>query len=258
MIKGDSDYLKDIASKYVCSEHGTPVRPVWHAQENSYVLRCQHDEYPEEVTRQPSLTQMLKQGTLPDGPIKDNIERRERRKAMQQGKQPTATTMGGVPAADLGTGELLLPEVVKSLVEYARKYDLDPVRGHVVLMYGKPYITLDGYLYHANQTGTKYQLKSRPLEKHELKTYQIPEGSHAWHAEVSIDEGRRIFTGLGIVTQEEMTATSKRDTAQLRSPVVAAHPWQLAQKRAEWQVLRRAFPIGETEPEKEGSNVSET
>lgn len=249
MIKGDYDYLKDVASKYICSEHRTPVVVAWHATENSYVLRCGQGEYPEEVTRNPSLTQMFKQGTLPEGPIKDNIERRERRKAMAEERKPTALTLGGVPAVDLGTGELLLPEVVKSLVEYAYIYNLDPKLGHVVLMYNKPYITLDGYLYHANQTRTNYQLKSRPLEKHELKTYQIPEGSHAWHAEVNIDAGRRIFTGLGIVTREEMEAKSPRDPTKFRAPVVAAHPQLLAQKRAEWQVLRRAFPLEEIKEE---------
>jgi len=59
------------------------------------------------------------------------------------------------------------------------------------------------------------------------------------------------FGGIGIVTQEEMTEPSKRHPDQLRSPVVAKHPWQLAQKRAEWQAMRRAFPIGEPENEKE-------
>ncbi|MBA7580553.1 hypothetical protein ES708_22446 [subsurface metagenome] len=60
-----------------------------------------------------------------------------------------------------------------------------------------------------------------------------------------------MVSGLGIVTREEMEAKSPRDETKLRSPVVAAHPWQLAQKRAEWQALRRGFPIGESEYEKE-------
>jgi len=29
--------------------------------------------------------------------------------------------------------------------------------------------------------------------------------------------------------------------------LLSIHPWQLAQKRVEWQALRRAFPIGELE-----------
>lgn len=257
MIKGDADYLKDIASKYVCSEHGTPVVVAWHAQENSYVLRCGHGEYPEEVTRNPSLTEMFKQGTLPEGPIKDRIELRERRKAMQQNKQPKAMTFARVPATDLATGQLLPPGTVEALVAYAKKYELDPYRGHVVVMHGKPYVTLDGYLYHAFMVNIPYKLKSRPLSDEERKTNLIPEGTHAWIAEIDKGWSHTYFMGLGIVTQEEMEAKSPRDQSKLRSPVVAAHPWQLAQKRAEWQALRRAFPIGETE-EKKGETGSES
>ena len=170
---------------------------------------------------------------------------------MQQNRQPTAATMGGLTTVDLGTGELLLPEVVKALVEYARKYDLDPVRDHVVLMYGKPYITLDGYLYHANRTGIDYTLKSWPLNDEERKQYKLGEEDHAWLAECIRKPSDTSHFGLGIVTKEEMTATSKKDTTKLRAPVVAAHPQLLAQKRAEWQGMRRAFPIGAEEPDQE-------
>ena len=70
---------------------------------------------------------------------------------------------------------------------------------------------------------------------------------HAWVAEVIFTDTGASFTGLGIVTYDEMTAKSNKNPDRLRSPVVAAHPWQLAQKRAEWQALRRAFPFGEIE-----------
>ena len=251
MITGDADYLKDIASKYVCSEHLTPVVVAWHAQEDSYVLRCGQGEYPEEVTRQPSFTELHKQGALPPGPIADNIERRERKKAMSTNKQLESLVLGDVPRADLGTGELLSPEQIQALMHYATKYALDIYRGHVVLMYGSPYIGLDGYLYHANQSGIPYQLRSRPLDEKERETYRIKPNDHAWTCEViRLDTGAS-FTGLGVVTMEEITARSTKNPERLRSPVVAAHPWQLAQKRAEWQALRRAFPIGESEEEKE-------
>ena len=154
-----------------------------------------------------------------------------------------------LPKVDLATGELLRPELMTALVKYAEKYELDPYRNHVVLMYGKPYITIDGYLYHAQQSQKPYALSSRPLTDIERKQYQIEAEDHAWVAEVSFTDTGSTFTGLGIVTQGEMTAKSERNPVQLRSPVVAAHPWQLAQKRAEWQALRRAFPIGESHKE---------
>lgn len=81
----------------------------------------------------------------------------------------------------------------------------------------------------------------------EAKIFKIGKVDHGWIAVVTyIDEGST-FTGVGVVTYEEMIAKSEKRPEHLRSPVVAAHPWQLAQKRAEWQAMRRAFPIGESE-----------
>ncbi len=252
MLKGTKEYLDDVAKNYVCSEHKTPVVVAWLI--DSYVLRCGHDagHYPEEVTKQPSLSELNRQGLLPEGPIKENIERRQRRKAMIDKDATKYPVLGDLPRADLATGEMLVPEVVHALIAYAKKYDLDPYRGHVVIMYGKPYIGLDGYLYHANRSGKPYQLNSRPLNTDELPVFQVPEGAHAWLATCKFTGTESYFTGLGIVTLEEMTAKSSKDASKLRSPVVAAHPWQLAQKRAEWQALRRAFPIGGTEEKEEG------
>jgi len=244
MIKGRSEYLTEISKTYVCAEHGAAVVVAWHAGENCYVLRCGEGHYPEEVKRQPSYTEMYKQGILPTGPIYDSIERRDRQKMEQHPKPSTVANWGGVPSTDLATGELLTLEVRQALLSYAGRYNLDPYRGHVVVMYGKPYITIDGYLYHAYKTKEPFTLDSRPMTVKELHQYKIGETDHAWLAKVHFTESGAEFTGQGIVTYKEITAKSPRDETRLRSPAVAAHPWQLAQKRAEWQALRRAFPIG--------------
>ena len=229
MIKGTKDFLDQIVKTHVCPEHGARLCIAWHAEENSYVIRCGEGHYPEEVTRELSPTQQYKEGTLPAvGPPLDLM-----------------------PKADLGTGELLTPAAQEGLIRYAKRYGLDAYRGHVMLMYGLPYIGIDGYLYHANKTGEPYTLLSQPFTDTQRKEYMIPDEAHAWLATVRILSTEAEYTGLGIVTQEEMTAKSKRDTSKLASPVVAAHPWQLAQKRSEWQALRRAFPIGETDYKEE-------
>ena len=246
MITGDYRELKDLAARHICQEHGTPLVVAWFPQESTYVLRCGQGHYPDMITRQLSLTEMYKQGEELPSFIEDKIERRLKIQAMVQQRKPVDAQFALVPQTDLATGQLLLPEEVKSLVLYAEKYDLDPHRGHVVLMYGKPYITLDGYLYHAFMTSKPYQLNSRPLTEDEKLQYMVPLTDHCWLAEVKTFQPQGLFTGIGIVTKEEMEAKSPRDANKLRSPVVAAHPWQLAQKRAEWQALRRAFPIGET------------
>ena len=170
---------------------------------------------------------------------------------MSQGKQSTAMTFQGVPATDLATGELLPVETVQALVAYAEKYALDPYRGHVVVMYSKPYITLDGYLFAANRSGKPYSLRSRPMTSLEVIEYKIEPTDHGWISELEFTDTGAKFTGTGIVTYEEMTAKSDRDPTKFKAPVVAKHPWQLAQKRAEWQALRRGFPIGETKENEE-------
>ncbi len=247
MITGDNDYLENLAKFNVCAEHKTPLEVAWHSETKTWFLRCATCGYPEAISHNPSPVEEYREGTLEDGPVKDQIIIKGGKRMLQRGKEPMAVTMKGVPAVDLGTGELILPEALQGLLDYAREYKLDPVRGHVVLMYGKPYITHDGYLFYANSTGKDFHLRCRPLTSDERSTYMIEDGDHAWVSEVIIGLDERSFIGQGIVTKDEMTATSKRDPTKLKSPVVAAHPWQLAQKRAEWQALRRAFPIGEAE-----------
>jgi len=244
MITGAKEELDDIAKNYLCSEHKTPVVVTWHAQENAYALRCQNNEYPEQVTKAQSLTDAYKQGEELPEPIVENIKRSQRRRNVLEGSNPQLGELALVPPRDLGTNELLTPELIQALVSYATHYGLDPGRGHVCLMYGKPYITIDGYLYHAHESKEEYKLASRPLTPAERQTYQVPEGAHAWVSEVIMADGKKSFIGLGVVTQDEMTELAKGKPGQLRSPVVARHPWQMAQKRAEWQSLRRAFPIG--------------
>lgn len=247
MIKGDYERLVDMAKYNVCAEHKMPLEVAWSGEERSWFLRCGVCEATEAITRNPSLTEEYRQGTLEDGPIADNVEKGTRRRAAAQDRQVIPFTIQGVPGHDLATGELLSKGQMVALVDYARKYGLDPMRGHVCLMYGKPYITIDGYLYHANSQDIPYSLISRPMTTDEIKAYQLGETDHGWISEVvKTNTGARTM-GIGVVTYNEMTAASKRDPGQLRSPVVAAHPWQLGQKRAEWQALRRAFPIGSSE-----------
>ena len=249
MITGKKEELDDIAKTYRCPQHDNPLTVAWHAQENSYVIRCGAGHFPEEVTREKSLTQLYKEGVELPEPIKSNVEKSMAKRQAKHTTSPFAVTTTGIPAADLGTGELLTIETVKALVAYAGRYGLDPYRGHVMMMYGKPYIGLDGYLYHAKGTKIPYTLSCHPMTEGEKKDHLIDLDDHAWLALVRFTGTDQSFSGIGIVTQEEITAESKGKPGQRRSPVVAAHPWQLAQKRAEWQALRRAFPIGETEEE---------
>jgi len=229
MITGTKELLDQYVVSHRCPDHEDSLVVAWHAGENSYVVRCGHGHFPEEIVPTATKTQLYKRDQLPKADPLFNL----------------------LPKKDLATNELLTPEAIGFLVNYAERYGLDAYRGHVVYMYGQPYIGLDGYLYHANKEKIPYQLRSHPLDEIDRKTYLINENDHAWICEVVLPMGDQSFTGMGVVTREEMVAMSTKNPNKLRSPVVAAHPWQLAQKRAEWQALRRAFPIGESDKQEE-------
>jgi hypothetical protein len=251
MIKGAYEWLVMIAKFNVCAKCKSILEVAWLGSEESYVLGCGQCGYIDAVTRRLSPTEEWRAGAPTSQEYLDQQLGKQRREAMTQEKQTIPFELGGVPPTDLATGQLLPMEKIQTLVNYAHGYQLDPQRGHVCLMYGNPYITIDGYLYHAKQSGRPYSLKSRPMTTEEMSNYKIHETDHAWLAEVQFIDTGQVFTGIGIVSYDEMTAKSTRNPEQLRSPVVATHPWQLTQKRAEWQALRRAFPIGESKEEKE-------
>lgn len=258
MIKGEYLKLLDLAKWNVCAEHKTPLVVAWHATADSYVLRCGENHYPEAITRQRSLSELARQGEELPEPIKSNIEKRGARKRMENKNSPNAETFAGVPAVDLATGELLSLEILQRLIAWAHDRGLEPTSNHVVIMYGNPYVTIDGYLYHARKSRIHYSLESNPLSEAARKPYKLGEHTHIWLSVCRLIDTGETYSGLGIVTEDEMTATSKRDSTRLRSPVVAAHPWQLAQKRAEWQALRRAFPIGGVESKEESTNAEDS
>jgi hypothetical protein len=244
MITGEHDKLKEIAKFNVCSVHKTPLEIAWYQKQ--WVLRCGGDggHFPDAVTRQLSLTEGLKAGEELPEPIKSNVIKGAQRRRKMQEKGKKTEEYGLMPLTDLGTNAALVPENIKLLVKYAEKCKLDPWLGHVVLMYSKPYITIDGYLYYARKSGKEYSLESRPMTSDEKETYMLGATDHGWIARVAFPKTGETFVGTGIVTYAEMTEPSKRDLNMPAHPVVAAHPWQLGQKRAEWQALRRAFPIG--------------
>jgi len=221
MIKGDYDKLIKIAEINVCAKCKGRVEVAWlGGEEKTYVLRCQCGDTAA-VSRVMSPTEEHKAGLL----------------------VPERSVINLLPDKDLGDNSLLPLDRIQALIEFAEELGLDAYRGHVVLMYGQPYVGLDGYLYHANRSRRPYRLESRPLTEDERAAMQLKKGDHGWKSDITFPDTNQLFTGIGIVTRGEMTETSKKKPDQLRYPVVAAKPQIMAQKRADWQALRRAFPL---------------
>lgn len=234
MLTGDKAKLDKMVTTHKCPEHDNPLVVVASNDGTKFAIKCSAGHWPEEIL-----------------PMTAGQKR-----ALNLVTKTIPFDLTDLPAKDLATGEALDMKALSALVNYARRYGLDPYRGHVMIMHGKPYIGLDGYLWHARKAGISYQLRSQPLGEAERQTYQLEAGDHAWRCEITILPSQAMFSGLGIVTRKEMDEPSKRDPHKLAAPVVAAHPWQLAQKRAEWQALRRAFPIGVEADEDDGRQAT--
>ncbi len=245
MIIGKQDELCQMVKTHGCPEHPNAMLTVaWHPPEG-YVIRCGENHYPEEIKAIPTLTELRKEGQDLGQPINDRIDRNLAKRGGQSPEAATLPALTGIPPADLATGESVTIEVRRALAAWAASVGLRPELGHVALMYGKPYVEASGYLYHARQSRLSYDMEVRPLSVEERPTYQIPEGAHAWLCNITIKPDGTHVMGLGIVTLDEINAMSPKHPDKHRSPVVAAHPWHMAKKRAEHQALERAFPLGE-------------
>jgi len=102
--------------------------------------------------------------------------------------------------------------------------------GEIILYQGKPYITIDGRLRIAHETGLMDGIDVRPATQMEFTNYGCESGDYLWHALVFKKGSRRPYTGWGHVKASD------------RNPVSKTHPRELAKKRAKYDALRTAFP----------------
>lgn len=156
----------------------------------------------------------------------------------EQAADKTVQNLALVPNKDAGSGSLLPKEQVESIIQTAKMVGLNPYLGHVVMYYGKPYVTEAGLLYHAHRSGKFDGLKSRPMTKEEREDYQIAEGEYAWIAEAYHTDTSVPFTGIGRARHDPSNPIARG------SAVEPMHPQRMAEKRAEMQALRKAFPVG--------------
>lgn len=152
-----------------------------------------------------------------------------------------------LPLKDLATGEHIANGKILDLIYWGMRHGLKPYLGHVCLYYGEPYVTIDGYYYLKVKRGLTWSIGTRPLTADELERYKVGEGDFAWTAE-KYEAGQRAGdSGMGIVTRDEIESKSKKSPDQFRAPVAHDHPQRMAEKRAEWQLLRKLLPLEEVE-----------
>lgn len=231
--------MRAMEKTHVCAQCDGELVTRWSAKRNQYELVCgthwDHHGY----TRRLTQGELFQQGRVDEelGP-----GHQEEQEAMVKRDAYNISLMA---VSDVATGGRLSPDQIRSLVTWGNKLGLKPYLGHVCLYFGKPYVTIDGYYYQVRQKRSGLAIGTRPLSVDERQHMDIPEGALAWLAEAWQKGEKLPTTGLGIVTREEIEGKSTRKPEEFRAPVVHGHPQRMAEKRAEWQLLRKLIPLEE-------------
>ena len=228
----------EIAKINVCAVCGADLVVIRDQATLDMVIRCGRDKSHVGYVEPPGKEQAVRRGEMPAGSQPEDRRPQERAVELRGPELERALT------TDFSTGEVLQPARVQMLIAYAAEARLNVKLGHVMIYQGAPRVTVDGYHYAARLGGRSVRVATRPLREEEYTPYKIAEQDYAWIAWDADRDEAHSETGLGIVTLQEINEMSAKNPGKHRSPVVGAHPQRMAQKRAEWQFLRKRVPLG--------------
>lgn len=146
--------------------------------------------------------------------------------------------------ADRGSGQVLNMTQVSALVEWAGQLQLRADLGHVCLMYGVPYPTVDGLMYHARRQDPEMRYVLSYWDPQMKERIGLSAADYAVECIVYNGKGEQVANRLGIVRADELTEMSSHDTSKLRYPIVSKKSIEMAENRALWDALSDAYPLG--------------
>lgn len=229
--------MREMEKSHVCSECHGELTTIWDGENEVHRLCCGVNHTHNGFQRRLGTQQALQRGQLDkelgSGAQKDLEERARRSEA----------ALSLLPKEDIATKKALTIMDIGELVTWADRIALSAHLGHVCLYHGKPYVTIDGYYYLLNKQKRDMFIGTRPMSGQERIDYEVPEGDFAWVAESWQGKRKLPTVGIGIVTGEELTTKSLRNPEHYAAPVVHSHPQRMAEKRAEWQLLRKLLPL---------------
>jgi hypothetical protein len=235
------EQLKAMLESHCCTQCEAPLSLIWDGKTSEYALVCGTDRSHQGYKSLGSASQAIARGQG------DKLLGKGGQTDMEKQLARATHPMSMLPLKDLGSNNDLTGAQVASLVQWAESLGLKAYLGHVCLYYGKPYRTIDGLYYTLATRKTPVAVGTRPLSEAERASYMISEGAYAWLAEGWLDTTKIPTTGLGIVTREETEAKSEKKPEHFRAPIAHDHPQRMAEKRAEWQLLRKLVPLEEKE-----------
>ena len=235
------EQLKAMLESHCCTQCEAPLSLIWDGKADEYALVCGQDRSHQGYKPIVSFSQAVARGRA------DKLLGKGAQEDLEKIAAKAQHPLSMMSKKDIATGNDIPQDIFLALVKWADSLGLKPYLGHVCLYYGKPYVTIDGYYYKLDRSEKDIHIGTRPMSKEEFASYQVPEGAHAWLAEAWSGDTKLPTTGLGIITQEEIEGKSERNPDHFRAPVVHDKPQRMAEKRAEWQLLRKLVPLEEKE-----------
>lgn len=231
------DEMRAMEKTHCCAQCTGVLNTTWNADSDDYSLVCgvdkTHTGYRSLVNTQTSLQRGDADRVIGPGAQKD-LERRARE---------TNFAFSMLPKVDAGDRSIVDLGKVDLLIKWADSVGLNAFLGHVELYYGEPRVSIDGYYYRNNKREKPYRLGTSPMSKDDRAFYTLEEGDFGSLARAYLDGNPLPEYGIGIVKAHELTDTARGKPDQKRYPIVAEHPQRLAEKRAEWQLLRKLIPL---------------
>jgi len=218
---------------------------------NSHVIKCAADPSHDKVVPIKSLTQLWREGEPIPSFIADNIERKLRRKTMEQNE--VKALVAKQDADKLST--YLQPKFPKDLVnrqaalDFAKwciAHQLEPIRD-CIPFHGNPFITIEWVDRQAANDDKFKGYSYKVFSQQDKESLDFDPKDIVIECQASFEGLDTPLVGLGVVTKIEREATSGETdevTARgYRSPVVHLHPQKMAFKRSRAEALKQRFHI---------------
>jgi len=144
---------------------------------------------------------------------------------------------------DAGDGRELTIEQIRYLISWSRRYGLDVLAGHAILMYGRPFVTADGAVAWAKKQ-KEYKGHSIVLLGGKVKAEEgFREESIVAKATVYVEGYKVPIVDYGEITPEQIEeAKQKYGPKALYLPLVR-YSTKMAMAQAIRRALKRAFPL---------------
>lgn len=253
MIPVDYELGKKIVETCTC-ECGAGLTLCWGGSWdiNSHVLKCTTDPSHDKVVPIKGFYQMWKDGEELPCFVKDSIERKQRRKIMEQNDvkamvvKQDADKLGTYLAARFPK-DLVKPGAALDFARWCIAHQLEPIRDCVPFA-GNPYICVEWLDRQASQDKSFKGYSYKVFGQQDKKALDFDPKDLVVECQANWDGLEKPLVGLGVVTKMEREGVTGGEVDEVtgrgfRSPVIRLHPQQMLFKRARASVLKQRYHI---------------